>query len=61
MSTGVSKKKPIAPATVPAETAPAETAPAEKKKSDLVLTIKVILVALAFFAAIWAMESFVSR
>ncbi len=56
MSTGVSKKKPIAPATVPAE-----TAPAEKKKSDLVLTIKVILVALAFFAAIWAMESFVSR
>lgn len=55
MSTSVSNKKPMAPATVPAE-----TAPAEKNKSNIALTIKVILLALAFFAAIWAMESFVS-
>jgi hypothetical protein len=56
MSTSVTNKKSSAPATVPAE-AP----PAEPKKSDVVLTIKVILIALAFFGAIWALERFVSR
>ncbi len=54
------KKQPGARATAPVETPGAETAGAEPKKSDVVLTIKVILIAIACIAALWMLDRFVT-
>lgn len=55
MATNISKDKgdTVTPA-------PAATKPEKSKSSDLVLTIKLVLFAAAFIAALWALDRYAS-
>lgn len=59
MSTSAPKSGAGAPESTPKITAD-ETVRVEPKKSDVVLTIKVILIAVASIAALWMLDRFVS-
>ena len=62
MSTSVRapKKQSGVRATAPVEAPRAENTGVEPKKSDVVLTIKVILIAIASIAALWMLDRFVT-